>query len=151
MYPTLQAMKQLTAEGGYRRIPLCREILSDRFTPVEVMRILRKAHRHCFLLESAGQKETWGRYSFLGYEPSMEITCMNGAVTIRSIHDEKNTEGTAEKNFQNRKVAGDETIGRNVQDAENEEEMETAHPGEILRKILREYKSPTIEALPPFT
>lgn len=81
----------------------------------------------------------------------MEITCMNGAVTIRSIHDEKNTEGTAEKNFQNRKVAGDETIGRNVQDAENEEEMETAHPGEILRKILREYKSPTIEGLPPFT
>lgn len=151
MYPTLQAMKQLTAEGDYRRIPLCREILSDRFTPVEVMRILRKAHRHCFLLESAGQKETWGRYSFLGYEPSMEITCMNGAVTIRSIHDEKNTEGTAEKNFQNRKVAGDETIGRNVQDAENEEEMETAHPGEILRKILREYKSPTIEGLPPFT
>lgn len=151
MYPTLQAMKQLTAEGGYRRIPLCREILSDRFTPVEVMRILRKADRHCFLLESAGQKETWGRYSFLGYEPSMEITCMNGAVTIRSIHDEKNTEGTAEKNFQNRKVAGDETIGRNVQDAENEEEMETAHPGEILRKILREYKSPTIEGLPPFT
>lgn len=151
MYPTLQAMRQLTAEGDYRRIPLCREILSDRFTPVEVMRILRKAHRHCFLLESAGQKETWGRYSFLGYEPSMEITCMNGAVTIRSIHDEKNTEGTAEKNFQNRKVAGDETIGRNVQDAENEEEMETAHPGEILRKILREYKSPTIEGLPPFT
>ena len=151
MYPTLQAMKQLTAEGDYRRIPLCREILSDRFTPVEVMRILRKADRHCFLLESAGQKETWGRYSFLGYEPSMEITCMNGAVTIRSIHDEKNTEGTAEKNFQNRKVAGDETIGRNVQDAENEEEMETAHPGEILRKILREYKSPTIEGLPPFT
>lgn len=151
MYPTLQAMKQLTAEGDYRRIPLCREILSDRFTPVEVMRILRKADRHCFLLESAGQKETWGRYSFLGYEPSLEITCMNGAVTIRSIHDEKNTEGTAEKNFQNRKVAGDETIGRNVQDAENEEEMETAHPGEILRKILREYKSPTIEGLPPFT
>ena len=103
MYPTLQAMKQLTAEGDYRRIPLCREILSDRFTPVEVMRILRKADRHCFLLESAGQKETWGRYSFLGYEPSLEITCMNGAVTIRSIHDEKNTEGTAEKNFQNRK------------------------------------------------
>lgn len=151
MYPTLQAMRQLTAEGDYRRIPLCREILSDRFTPVEVMRILRKVDRHCFLLESAGQKETWGRYSFLGYEPSMEITCMNGAVTIRSIHDEKNTEGTAEKNFQNRKVAGDETIGRNVQDAENEEEMETAHPGEILRKILREYKCPTIEGLPPFT
>ena len=151
MYPALQTMKQMAAEGDYRRIPLCREILSDRFTPVEVMRILRKADRHCFLLESAGQKETWGRYSFLGYEPSMEITCMNGAVTIRSIHDEKNTEGTAEKNFQNRKVAGDETIGRNVQDAENEEEMETAHPGEILRKILREYKSPTIEGLPPFT
>lgn len=149
MYPALQAMKQMAAEGDYRRIPLCREILSDRFTPVEVMRILRKADKHCFLLESAGQKETWGRYSFLGYEPSMEITCMNGTVTIRSIHDEKNTEEIAEKNFQNGKNACEEAEGKNIGGAKTEKKE--AHPGEILRKILREYKSPVMEELPPFT
>ena len=56
---------------------------SDRYTPVEVMRILRKESRHCYLLESAGQTEQWGRYSFLGYDPSMEITCTDGKMRIR--------------------------------------------------------------------
>ena len=73
MYPTLETIRQLAQTKEYRRIPLCRELYADRYTPVEVMRILRKASRHCYLLESASQTEVWGRYSFLGYEPSMEI------------------------------------------------------------------------------
>ena len=56
---------------------------SDRYTPVEVMRILRKESRHGYLLESVGQTEQWGRYSFLGYDPSMEITCTDGKMRIR--------------------------------------------------------------------
>ena len=152
MYPALQTMKKLAAEGDYRRIPLCREILSDRFTPVEIMRILRKADKHCFLLESAGQKETWGRYSFLGYEPSMEITCMNGTVKIHSVHDEENTEETEEKISQKEKTADEEAGGTEEKDiGEASSQKKPDHPGEILRKILREYKSPVLEELPPFT
>ena len=83
MYPTLETIKQLAQTKEYRRIPLCRELYADRYTPVEVMRILRKASRHCYLLESASQTEVWGRYSFLGYEPSMEITCTDGILKIR--------------------------------------------------------------------
>ena len=83
MYPDLQTVKQIAAGGMYKRVPVCREILSDTYTPVEVMRILRKASRHCYLLESASQEEAWGRYSFLGYDPTMEITCLDGEVTIR--------------------------------------------------------------------
>ena len=71
MYPTLEKIKELAQSGEYRRIPVCRELYSDRYTPVEVMRTLRTASRHCYLLESASQTEVWGRYSFLGYEPSM--------------------------------------------------------------------------------
>ena len=80
MYPTLETIRQLARTKEYRRIPLCRELYADRYTPVEVMRILRKASRHCYLLESASQTEVWGRYSFLGYEPSMEITCTDGTL-----------------------------------------------------------------------
>ena len=53
MYPTLEQVRTIAATGDYRRIPVCREVLADRFTPVEVMRTLRAASRHCYLLESA--------------------------------------------------------------------------------------------------
>lgn len=93
MYPTLEKLKNIAQSGEYRRIPVCHELCSDRYTPVEVMRTLRTASRHCYLLESASQTEVWGRYSFLGYEPSMEITCTDGNLQIRKIHED----GTEEK------------------------------------------------------
>lgn len=53
MYPTLEEVKAIHASGDYRRIPVCREIMADRFTTIEVMRTLRAASHHCFMLESA--------------------------------------------------------------------------------------------------
>ena len=124
MYPDLQTVKQIAAGGAYKRVPVCREILSDTYTPVEVMRILRKASRHCYLLESASQEEAWGRYSFLGYDPTMEITCLDGEVTIReNLRD------------------GTETVTTKHVD----------HPGDTLREILARYKSPVMEKMPTFT
>ena len=67
MYPSLAEVKVLAGSGNYRRIPVCRELLADRFTPVEVMRTLRAASCHCYLLESAEDSQKWGRFSFLGY------------------------------------------------------------------------------------
>ena len=90
MYPTLETIRQFAQRKEYHRIPLCRELYADRYTPVEVMRTLRKASRHCYLLESASQTEVWGRYSFLGYEPSMEITCTDGTLKIRKTDVQDN-------------------------------------------------------------
>ena len=123
MYPTLENIREIAAKGQYKRVPVCREVYADRYTPVEVMRTLRKASRHCYLLESASQTEVWGRYSFLGYEPVMEITCTDGYMKIR--HTE---------------VGNDEGVTKQV-----------AHPGDTLREILKEYKSPVMEEMPPFT
>lgn len=124
MYPTLEKLKSIAQSGEYRRIPVCHELYSDRYTPVEVMRTLRTASRHCYLLESASQTEVWGRYSFLGYEPSMEITCTDGKLQIRRIHED----GTEEKTVQ-----------------------QVKHPGDTIREILKEYKSPVLENMPTFT
>ena len=124
MYPTLETVTQLASTGEYRRIPVCRELYSDRYTPVEVMRILRKASRHCYLLESVSQTEVWGRYSFLGYNPTMEITCTDGHMKITETDDEGQPKVT---------------------------ECQVSHPGEVLRKILNRYKSPVMEGMPPFT
>ena len=123
MYPTMEDIRKIAAKGQYKRVPVCRELYADRYTPVEMMRTLREASRHCYLLESASQTEVWGRYSFLGYEPLMEITCTDGIMKIRR------TEG-----------ADKEEITKQV-----------AHPGDTLREILKEYKSPVMEDMPPFT
>ena len=82
MYPTLEQVRTIAASGDYRRIPVSREVLADRFTPVEVMRTLRAASRHCFLLESAEDNQRWGRYSFLGCSPTLELTCADGLLRI---------------------------------------------------------------------
>ena len=124
MYPTLEDLKKIAESGSYRRIPVAREVYSDRFTPVEVMRTLRAASRHCYLLESAEDNQKWGRYSFLGYSPSLELTCKNGVLRVRRGEEDELTEET--------------TTG-------------TVHPGEAIRRILDDYKSPKLENMPPFT
>ena len=40
------------------------EMLSDSYTPVEVLRILRKVSNHCYLLESASRRDYWGEVFF---------------------------------------------------------------------------------------
>ena len=62
MYPTFDEIREMAAAGTYKRIPVCKELYADSYTPVEMMRILHKASHHCYLLESASQNEVWGRY-----------------------------------------------------------------------------------------
>ena len=82
MYPTLEEAKVFAASGSYRRIPVSMELFADGFTPIEVIRTLRAASKHCFLLESAEDSVQLGRYSFLGYAPSLELTCSGGRLRI---------------------------------------------------------------------
>lgn len=80
--PHLEEARRLAAE--YPVIPVCREIYSDVKTPIEVLRILQTVSKHCFMLESLESSRSWGRYTFLGFDPKLELTCKNGEMTIRS-------------------------------------------------------------------
>ena len=42
------------------------------------------------MLESAGDNEAWGRYTFLGYDPKLELTCENGKVRCGGVTVEAN-------------------------------------------------------------
>ncbi len=112
---TLQQAKDLARD--YKVVPISREIMADIKTPMEVLRILKGVSSHCYMLESVENQEKWGRYTFLGYDPKMEITCTNGRMTIRN--------------------------GK-------EEARQTDHPGDVMKEILREYRSPKVEGLPSF-
>lgn len=82
--PTLEECRKLANAGNYRVIPVSTEILSDTSTPIEMLRILKNVSAHVYLLESAEADKKWGRYSFLGYDPLLEITCYNGKTKIRN-------------------------------------------------------------------
>ena len=82
-YPSLENARTIAASGDYRKIPVSREILSDFTTPIQALRILRAHSGHCFLLESAEDSQQWGRYTFLGFEPTLEVTCAGGQLRIR--------------------------------------------------------------------
>ena len=83
--PELNEIRKIAESGDYNVLPLSCEILSDFTTPIETMRILKNVDEHCFLLESASIDETWGRYTFLGFDPKMDITCVDGVMKAGGI------------------------------------------------------------------
>lgn len=116
--PTLEEVKNMTESGRYGVIPVSTQIYADSVTPIEVLRILKNVSRHVYLLESAQADQKWGRYSFLGYDPVMELTCYNGEIKIKT-------------GMTNQKING--------------------NPGEYIRKVIDENRSPVFDYLPSFT
>lgn len=78
---TIEKARELAE--GCKIIPVSKEIMGDIKTPVEVLKILKNVSSHCYMLESVEEQKKWGRYTFLGYDPTMEITCTNGKLTIK--------------------------------------------------------------------
>ncbi len=83
--PSLDEVRKIAETGKYDVLPVSLEILSDFTTPIETMRILKNVSTHCYMLESAQANETWGRYTFLGFDPKLEITCMDGEMKIGNL------------------------------------------------------------------
>ena len=85
-FPTLDTVKQIAATREYKVLPVSCEILSDICTPIEAIRILKNVSTHCYLLESVSGNEKWGRYTFLGFDPKLEISCINGEMKVGNLN-----------------------------------------------------------------
>ena len=83
--PSFEEAVSFTASGSFRVVPVSCEILSDSRTPLEVLRILQNVSGHVYLLESVSGHENWGRYTFLGYDPKFDLTCMDGVLKTGSM------------------------------------------------------------------
>lgn len=116
--PSYEEAAKFAADGDYKTIPVMKEIMSDIRTPMEVLRRLMKLSSHCYMLESVENTEKWGRYTFLGFDPLLELTCTDGRLTIKN--------GT-------------------------EIRVDNADPGEYIRNIISENKSPGFDYMPTFT
>jgi anthranilate synthase component 1 len=117
LYPDTQTILNLS--GEYDAIPLCRELYADTTTPIALLRRLAAVSKRYFLLESVENGEKWGRYSFLGFDPIMRVSCKSSVVTLEDQH-------------------GVRTI-------------ESNHPLDVLRDVLKGWVSPRLPGLPPFT
>ena len=80
--PSKEEIRDLAGKGGYKVCPVSVSILSDIKTPIEVLKILKANSTHVYMLESVEDSQKWGRYTFLGFDPKLEITCFNGEMRI---------------------------------------------------------------------
>lgn len=84
--PSLEKAAEIAKSGKYDILPVSCEILSDICTPIEALRILKNVSSHCYILESVTGNEKWGRYTFLGFDPKLEITCSNGKMKVGDLN-----------------------------------------------------------------
>jgi anthranilate synthase component 1 len=129
--PSLEEAKKIAGDESYKRIPISYEIFSDTKTSIEVLRRLRILSNHCYMLESVEDSKNWGRYSFLGFNPILELTCQDGDLSIKGKSSFSDCE---------------------IEDSqENCFNVKTDNPGGYIRQIVEENKSPKLEGMPPFS
>ena len=58
------------------------ELYSDIKTPIETLKILKGISINVFILESVDSTNKMGRYTFLGYDLKLELTCYNQKLKI---------------------------------------------------------------------
>jgi anthranilate synthase component 1 len=79
VYPDFSTFSDMARQGNL--IPVYREILGDLETPVAAYKKLR-GEGCSFLLESVEGGEKWGRFSFLGLNPSLMFEVAGGRTII---------------------------------------------------------------------
>lgn len=85
--PSTETILKLSKD--YEAIPVCREIYADIVTPITLLRRIQAHSKRFFLLESIVGGETWGRYSFLGFDPVLRVRLKDGVVTIEENGETK--------------------------------------------------------------
>ena len=108
--------------ASYPVIPVCREIFADIVTPITLLRKIAAKSNRYYLLESIEGGEKWGRYSFLGYDPVLKVTLKDHVVRVHHYSQ-----------------------------PEADQVIRTREPYDVLRNILKDYRSPKLPGLPPFT
>jgi anthranilate synthase component 1 len=80
-----EELKKLSLE--YKTVPVYKVISQDKLQSLEIFKILKNISRHCFILESLEDENDTGRYTFLGFNPKLEISCKEGVISIKNGAD----------------------------------------------------------------
>ncbi len=78
---------------GYTHVCVSSELSSDLETPISTfMKLRASGEEPCFMLESAENGKTWGRYSFLGFAPTAIARVKDGKLAIATSGIESQVE-----------------------------------------------------------
>ena len=143
--PTLDTLHKIAPQipKECKKLPIYKELYADFITPIMAIALLKSRSQNAFLLESMQDRKQWGRYSFLGFEPSAYISYSNGVVRLES-----NEQKLLDLARFGKKVSKHHTQPNTIEFQ--------ANPKEILREVLKLYKSPNlaqygIENIPSFS
>ena len=143
--PTLDTLHKILPQipKECKKLPIYKELYADFITPIMAIALLKSRSQNAFLLESMQDRKQWGRYSFLGFEPSAHISYSNGVVRLES-----NEQKLLDLARFGKKVSKHHTQSNTIEFQ--------ANPKEILREVLKLYKSPNlaqygIENIPSFS
>ena len=75
------ALEELKNYKDYDIVPVYDEIMSDFTTPLNVLRNIKEISDKFYLLESV-EASKFSRYSYLGYNPVLTISCKDNIVNI---------------------------------------------------------------------
>jgi anthranilate synthase component 1 len=81
--PAKNEFKKLAKQ--FELIPVWDSFLYDEETPISLFRKLAGKERYAFLLESAERGEVLGRYSFIGYKPTLVWETKNGEDPLKPL------------------------------------------------------------------
>lgn len=84
IYPSLEEVKKIIKNDDYKVVPISMELYADIKTPIETLKILKGISSNVFILESVDNSHRLGRYTFLGYDPKLELTCQNNKLKINT-------------------------------------------------------------------
>jgi anthranilate synthase component 1 len=78
--PTLSQVAQLARD--WAMVPVHTSLPAATREPDEAFLVLKSLSRQAFILESLAEADDRGRYTFLGYDPKLCLTCRSGLLTI---------------------------------------------------------------------
>ena len=86
----MMKLEELLKFKNYDVVPVYEEYLSDSITPLNVLRNIKKKSNKFYLLESVDVSK-FSRYSYLGYDPILSISCKDNIVKIndKEFYSEK--------------------------------------------------------------
>ncbi|MGX2971683.1 anthranilate synthase component I family protein [Helicobacter sp. T3_23-1059] len=113
----------------HKKFPIYKELYADFITPIMAILRLKSHSKNAFLLESMQDRKQWGRYSFLGFEPSARIACVRDNICIESSE---------------KKLLDLARFGKGILEKSPNKIVFCANPKEILREVLKMYKSPNL-------
>ncbi|MDR0836945.1 MAG: anthranilate synthase component I family protein [Propionibacteriaceae bacterium] len=68
---------------GFARVPVYLTLPESVRDPLAAFLTLKSLSHHAYILESLEGRDKRGRYTFLGYDPSMEISALDGQLSIK--------------------------------------------------------------------